>query len=442
MSAFALGVHVFRITGTATGFAMVVLCLFVPSIILKPVGGVLADRYNRRWMIIIGDVGSAAGILFVLAMLSARPSVLWPMYVGVGVSSAFSALQNPAYKATITDLLTREQFSRAGGLVQLAASAQHLLSPVIAGVLMSVATIGVVLAIDMATFALAVLAVVAVGTTNAGSEAGTGAVRHPKVAGFQGRGAARAAVCPSPGGGFLGELRDGWRVVTENRLVLHVVLVLSVVTFFVGCLQTVFGPMVLTFSDARTLGTVQSVSALGMLATSLVLGVVTIRTRHWEMLLIGLGVAGVSLALVGSTTHIAPLTATFFVFFAALPLVNTGAEVLIRTGVANAHQGRAWGLIGLLSQTGYLLAYLTAGVLADRVFEPALAESGAWASSVGRIVGTGPGRGMGFILILAGISLTVLTAVVAINQRSHTDRCAGECPPYLGTPANSQEAIR
>lgn len=437
MSAFALGVYVFRATGTATGFAMVMLCLCVPSILLKPAGGVLADRYNRRWMIIIGDVGAAAGILFVLAMLSARPTVLWPVFLGVGISSAFSALQNPAYKAAVTDLLTPEQFSRGGGLVQLAASAQHLLSPVIAGALMSVTTIGMVLMIDMATFAVAVLAVVAVGAFE------TEAITGPAVAGSDLPPTARPFGSVSRVRRFVDELRGGWLAVVADRVVLRVVLVLSLVTLFVGYLQTLFGPMVLTLADARTLGTVQSVSALGMVATSLVLGCVPVRTRHWEMLLVGLAVAGVSLSLVGFTTRVVPLTVAFFLFCAALPLVNTGAEVLIRTGVANGQQGRAWGLIGFLSQTGYLIAYVTAGVLADHVFEPLLSESGALAASLGHMIATGPGRGMGLLLMLAGISLTVLTAVVATNQRTVAGRSAGTCPSsYRAAPAHTQEAIR
>jgi MFS family permease len=441
MSAFALGVHVFRTTGTATGFATVILCLFVPSIVLKPVGGVLADRWNRRWMMMIGDAGAAAGILFVLAMLNTRPAVVWPIYIGVGVSSAFSALQNPAYKATVTDLLTPEQFSRAGGLVQLAASAQHLVAPAAAGVLMGVATIGTVLLVDTVTFGVAIVTLIAVGPFGAGAATG------PAVVGADQTVADRAGTTGTTRFAqqiqrFFRELREGWRAVTAQRNVLEIVVVLSLVTLFVGLLQTLFGPMVLTFTDARTLGTVQSVSALGMVATSVVLGLVTIRTRHRELLLVGLAVAGVSLALLGTTTQIPLLTVVFVLFFAALPLVNTGAEVLIRTGVANEHQGRAWGIIGFLSQVGYLGAYLSAGVLADHLFEPLLTESGALSASVGRLIGTGPGRGMGFILFLSGICLTALTAVVAFNRRSNGDRCAGDTPVDMGTPAYTHEVIR
>jgi hypothetical protein len=87
----------------------------------------------------------------------------------------------------------------------------------------------------------------------------------------------------------------------------------------------------------------------------------------------------------------------FFVFFSALPLINTGAESLIRRRIDANAQGRAWGIIGLISQIGYLLAYLSAGPLADRVFEPAVVTAGGAA-----------GHGMGAMLVLSGLAMMLL----------------------------------
>ena len=64
LSAFALGVYAFRSTGLATSYALIVLCAFLPSFVLKPVGGVLADCFDRRLLIVIGDLGAAAGLAF------------------------------------------------------------------------------------------------------------------------------------------------------------------------------------------------------------------------------------------------------------------------------------------------------------------------------------------------------------------------------------------
>jgi MFS family permease len=99
-----------------------------------------------------------------------------------------------------------------------------------------------------------------------------------------------------------------------------------------------------------------------------------------------------------------------FLFFAALPFVNTGADVLVRRNIPNDRQGRAWGLIIVLSQIGYIAAYGLSGILADRVFNPLLNDGGALANSVGRIIGVGECRGIGLLLIVSGLLLMALAA--------------------------------
>ncbi|MDT8296976.1 MAG: MFS transporter [Spirochaetaceae bacterium] len=386
MTAFAVGVHVFLETGKVSGFASVVLALFLPSILLRPLGGLLADRFDRRVLIVFGDLGAAAGVLFLLLTLIFGELNMGKILLGVGVGSAFSALQNPAYKASLTDLLNAAQFARAAGLVQLAASAQHLLSPICAGVLLATSGLKTVLIIDAATFLFAVTTVLFIrGKLRPGQQD-----QKPPL---------------------MKQMTDGWYAVTKDTEIMDVVLILTAVTFFVGILQTVFPPMVLSFGDSRTLGLIQSVSAVGMVVGSLAVGIKGLSRETGRLLRLALAASGVFLLLMGSTTNSVYLTISFFLFFLCLPLINTSAEVLIRKGVPNELQGRAWGIIGLLSQIGYLAAYSAAGVLADRVFNPMLERGGTLALSVGRIIGSGPGRGTGLMLILSGFGIALTAAV-------------------------------
>ena len=96
--------------------------------------------------------------------------------------------------------------------------------------------------------------------------------------------------------------------------------------------------------------------------------------------------------------------------------MNTSADVLIRKNIPNELQGRVWGIISLLSQAGTALAYALSGVLADHIFEPMLAENGALAGSVGKLIGTGQGRGIGFMLILSGLGMLPAAFAIGRNQ--------------------------
>lgn len=99
-----------------------------------------------------------------------------------------------------------------------------------------------------------------------------------------------------------------------------------------------------------------------------------------------------------------------------LPLANASIDYLIRSNVANSQQGRVWGLIGLISQLGYVAAYAVSGLLADYVFTPLLLPNGALAGSVGKLIGTGASRGIGLLIIFAGLMLFI-TAIMLYVMR-------------------------
>lgn len=117
LTSFGLGVYVFRQTGSAASMALVTLLGFLPTLLLSVPAGVLADRHDRRLLMMIGDGFSALGILYILICMIQGEAALWQICVGVFISSTFSALLEPSYRATVTDLLTKEEYSKASGMV-------------------------------------------------------------------------------------------------------------------------------------------------------------------------------------------------------------------------------------------------------------------------------------------------------------------------------------
>lgn len=392
LTAFSLGVYAFETTHTATAVALITLFTFVPNILLRPIGGVLADRYDRRLMMIIGDLGAVLGLLFILLMILSNRIELWHIYVGVAISSIFSSLQAPAYRASATDLLDEKDFSKGSGLVQLAESAKFLFSPIIAGILLSLTTIDIILMINMLTYVVAIIAVFVI--RNKLKAANDEEARQP----------------------WYNEIIEGWNTIKNNRGVLLLIIIVSITTFYLGFLETLIGPMILSFANAKTLGMFQSISAIGMLVSSLLIGMFTLTKRYSSMLVIGLVMAGLAFALLGTSTNIYLLIVAGFLFLGSLPFVNTSADVLVRRNIPNEKQGRVWGIIGILSQIGFIIAYSTAGVLVDKVFNPWLVEGGALANTIGLLIGVGPGRGIAFLFIIAGLLVVVVALITSRIQ--------------------------
>lgn len=162
LTSFGLGVYVFEKTGSAAGMALVTLLGFLPTLLLSVPAGVLADRYDRRILMMLGDGFSGIGVLYILVCMIWGEATLIHICIGVFISAVFSSLLHPAYKATVSDLLTEDEYSKASGLISLAGSARYLVSPVIAGILLSVSDVKLLLVIDICTFILTVISTFAV----------------------------------------------------------------------------------------------------------------------------------------------------------------------------------------------------------------------------------------------------------------------------------------
>ena len=377
LTSFGLGVYVFRQTGSAADMALVTLLAFLPTLLLSVPAGVLADRYDRRMLMMVGDGCSALGILYILYCMQTGGASLAQICIGVTVSSVFSSLLEPAYRATVSDLLEKEEYSRASGLVSLAGSARYLVSPILAGILLSVSDVRLLLLLDAATFLLTVIC--------------TGAVRR----GLASRPADRSV-------SFLTQMREGWQAVTQKRGVFLLILLSSAMTCFMGAFQILAEPLILAFADSSTLGVCETICASGMLVSSLFLGVRGIRRGYVQLLSLSLALAGVAMALFGLRENLVLICASGFGFFAMLPFANNCLDYLVRTNIDDALQGRAWGLIGFLSQLGYVVAYGFSRILAD---------------AMGHRFQIGVGRGSALVIMAAG-ALLVLIALSLLPIRS------------------------
>lgn len=377
LTSFGLGVYVFEQTHSAANMALVTLFAFLPTLILSVPAGVLADKYDRRLLMILGDGCSAVGLIYILINLWRGSAGIGTICLGVFVSAVFSALLEPSYRATISDLLSEEEYSKAGGMVSLAGSARYLISPVLAGVLLSVGSVELLLCLDIMTF---VLTVITTALVRRGLDSGKKEAREPMQA----------------------ALREGWRAVTADRGVFMLILVSSLITCFMGVLQILAEPLVLDFADSTTLGITETICAGGMLVSSVFLGIRGIKRYYVRALCFSVMGAGAAMAAFGCWEQLVWICGTGFLFFAMLPFANNSLDYLVRINIDKELQGRAWGFIGFISQMGYVIAYGFAGIAADCI-------------AVSRQLSVG--RGAGRVIVIAGI-LLVITGLILYRMKA------------------------
>ena len=400
MTAFALSVYVYEKTGSVSYISLITLLSFMPSIILSPIGGLLADRYDRRLLMIIGDLFSGLGLIYILWNIQAGEKSIVPIFLGITFSSIFTSLLEPSYRATLTDILDEENYAKASGLIQAAGSAKYLISPVIAGVILSVADIRIILLLDILTFITTCLMIFLV-RKSMNSE-----TQNYKKDSFKG-------------------LLEGLFIIKENRGVYSLVIIMFFVCFFMGFIQILIRPMILALSSVKTAGMMESLCAAGLLIGSLWIGIAGIKKNYSKILAVACFFCGIFMSMTGVNENLAIIGISTFLFFSTLPFMNSCADVLVRVSVPNELQGRVWGLISLITQMGTVTAYIISGVMADYIFEPMFNKNGILVENIGMIIGTGKGRGIGFMLILSGMGMLIMAIIIWKNReiREVSEKC-------------------
>jgi len=389
LTGFALGVWVFQKTGSATQFALISLFTALPGIVFSPIAGALVDRWDRRWAMILSDTGAGLCTFVVALLFMANQLEVWHIYLLMAVSSTFSAFQWPAYSAATTMLVPQEKLGHASGMVQIGQAVAQILSPVLAGALMGVIYITGVIIIDFATFlfAVATLLLVHIPTPRVTEEGEVGKGSIWKEAAF------------------------GWKYITVRHGLLALLLLFAVTNLVTGIVGVLFTPLVLSFTNAAMLGVILSIGGAGFLAGSLTMSVWGGPKRRVYGIYTFMLLQGFVLFAAGVPPQLYILAIAAFIFFFCVPIINACSQAIWQSKVPADIQGRVFAVRRMIAWSSLPLAYILAGPLADKIFEPLLAETGTLADNVGRLIGTGPGRGIGFLYII--LSSVIFLAVAA-----------------------------
>jgi hypothetical protein len=156
-------------------------------------------------------------------------------------------------------------------------------------------------------------------------------------------------------------------------------------------------------------GYLASIVGIGMLVGTLVMSAWGGPRRRVNGVLGFLMVAGAAMILMGLRPSIPLMAVAGFGLMFTMPIINGSSQAIWQSKVPSDLQGRVFSVRRMIAWSTLPLAYLIAGPLADNVFKPLLTEGGALAGSVGRVLGVGPGRGIGLMFVVIGF-LAILAA--------------------------------
>ncbi|MDR3314216.1 MAG: MFS transporter [Oscillospiraceae bacterium] len=148
---YALPLYLLNETGSSALFGAVLACAFLPMLVLFPVGGIIADRVNKRNIMVILDFSTAlliAAVSLLAGAISIVPLVAVTMILLYGIQGAYQ----PAVQASVPALLDAEHIMQGNSIVNLVTSLGSMIGPVVGGVLFSLFGLSPILYVSAVCF--------------------------------------------------------------------------------------------------------------------------------------------------------------------------------------------------------------------------------------------------------------------------------------------------
>ncbi|MEU4591070.1 non-ribosomal peptide synthetase/MFS transporter [Micromonospora aurantiaca (nom. illeg.)] len=384
LTAFALPIWLFNRTGSVANLGLLWALALICGVLMLPVAGALVDRVSRRRIMMTASCFAGSVQLVLAALLWTDNLVLWHIYMLVALSSVAGSFQRIAFQSAVPQLVPKRYLGHAMGITQLSTGVATLLMPAFAAGLLATIELKGILLVDVASYVFAVLTLAV--------------VRFPDALGWRPR--ERLLVAIANG------MRYSWRH-RGFRLMLGY---FALGNIFLAPALVLITPLVLSFGSPTQVAQVALAEAVGA-----VLGGVLMslwggpRKRRMIGVLIGnLGTA-IGCVLIGLDASVAMICVGFCWLAMSMTTAQSIYATIVQVKVPQRFHGRVFSLNQTISWSTLPIGFALLAPGATALFEPMLAPGGALAGSVGAVIGTGPGRGIGFAYICFGAALILIT---------------------------------
>lgn len=325
--------------------SMIILCLAVPMALLGPFTGTIADRFNRKALMIVSDL-VRAGLILILAFADS----LWTVYICLFMVGMLSAIFVPAKNGKLKELIDQENMKSAMSITSMIDSGTKVLGPLLSGMLVSAFGTQVVFFIDSGTFVISALLLLALPKT----------VTAIKIDADEPRAAS-----------FKEDFLEGIRFLIGNRFLIVGVSVLGVSLLI---LQLSDSQIIVLLRELPNVspdlfGYIVTASGLGMFFTGMLLAK---KTDYNALVLLFIGVCGIgiSFSMLALLTQLelslpvlwGPALGLSAGFSAGLVFIPFQAAVQTDTPVHMT--GRVFGVLNSVTTTATIIGPLAGGFLA------------------------------------------------------------------------------
>ncbi|MDD4658648.1 MAG: MFS transporter [Eubacteriales bacterium] len=355
---FAMGLYVLRVRGSAMGFAVTLVFGTLPRVILAPVAGALADRLDRKKMVVGMDLVSGLVMLLLYGISSSYGLQVSFIYGAAAMLAIANTFLNVAMDAAIPNLVTDRHLVRINSLNQSVVSLTQVAAPFIGGLVFGIIDIRLFVLLNGIAFILSAVSEIFID--------------------FQLTAPAEAEAPAQPK--LLAEMGEGFTFLRRHNLLFTLGMFFVFLNFCVG-LGAISVPYILNNvvgMDATLFGILNGLLPAGIFLGSLLISALPEFRRRYPVILVSLLVMALALAVSGLPAVPQLLafgeTLIFIFYFILLliigffnPFVNIPVFVLMQRQIPDNFRGRVFGLIQTMCMAITPVAYLLAGSFLEKL---------------------------------------------------------------------------
>jgi amino acid adenylation domain-containing protein len=383
LTSFAVPIWLYTRTGSVTDLGLLWALALMCGVLILPVAGALVDRGDRRKIMIAASAVAGLIQLALALLLVADNLQLWFIYVLIPLGSVAGSLQRIAYQSSVAQLVPKQYLGHAMGLAQLSNGFAQLLMPVIAAGLLAAIQLSGILVLDMVSYVFAIVSLLF--------------VRFPDLLGWRPREPLLTAIA--------GGLKYSW----NHRGFRTMLLYFALANVFLAPALVLVSPLVLSFGTVTDVAQVALAEAIGAVAGGIGMALWG-GPRRRRMVGVLVGNVGIALGclVMGLRPSLLVVAAGVFLLAAAMAVSQGIYATLVQVKVPQRYHGRVFAINQTITWSTLPIGFAVLAPLAVGWFSPLLAPGGALAGSVGSVLGTGEGRGVGLAYVVYALVLLVI----------------------------------
>ncbi|MEU8035806.1 amino acid adenylation domain-containing protein [Streptosporangium sp. NPDC049078] len=392
LTEFAIPLWIYITTDSLARFALFSVLALVPGMLVSPLAGALVDRHDRRKIMIAGDIGAFGTQLTLGILLWTGNLQIWHIYPLLVLLSIALTFQRLAYNSAIPQLVPKRFLGHANGVVQMVTGTAQLVVPLAAVGLMAAIGLEGILVLDVAAYVFAISVLLF--------------VRFPKTMAWKRRES------------LVAEMVEGWKFSWGNRGFRGMLFFFAVLNIFLSPLFLLISPLVLGFATLDDVGRISFFGGLGVFLGGLTMTVWGgPRRQRLRGVMLSTLVLGVFCLVTGLQQNLILIGIGAFGMSFWLTMLNGVYATIIQVKVPQRFHGRVIALNTLVAWSTLPVGFGLVAPYGSELFEPLMLPGGPLADTVGLVLGTGEGRGVGLMYVLFAVAI-VVTALVAMRTRT------------------------